>query len=81
MLVYVDDLLVTLFSTFVISHLIIELCTTFSIIELGGLRYFLNIEATSTSTGLLLTQHKYIIDLLNKTNMNLAKPVKTPMVS
>jgi hypothetical protein len=36
-------------------------------------------EATSTLDGLILSQQRYILDLLQKSNMSEAIPVKTPM--
>jgi hypothetical protein len=36
-------------------------------------------EATPTPVGLILSQQRYILDLLKKSNMTDAKPVKTPM--
>lgn len=36
-------------------------------------------EATYTPDGLILSQQRYILDLLQKSNMSEAKPVKTPM--
>jgi hypothetical protein len=48
---------------------------------LGSLHYFLGIEVIPVKDGLLLSQQKYIRDLLNKTNMADAKPVSSPMSS
>ena len=42
--------------------------------------YFLEIEVRHTSNGLVLTQHKYIQDLLSITNMLTSKGVLTPML-
>ncbi|KAF5455827.1 hypothetical protein F2P56_025362 [Juglans regia] len=80
-LVYVDDLLITDSSLQCISDLVFALKTDFLITDLGSLHFFLGIEATFNSNGLLLTQQKYINDLLHKTNMQLAKPVKSPMAT
>lgn len=80
-LVYVDDLLITRSSLQRITDLVVALRCEFPITDLGSLKFFLGIEATFTPHGLLLTQQKYITDLLKKTNMHLAKPVKTPMAS
>lgn len=79
MLVCVDDLLVIGSSISFISQLITDLCHDFPITDLEKLHYFLGIEAVFSPTGLLLSQQQYILDLLHKTNMSLAKPVKTPM--
>lgn len=48
--------------------------------DLGPLNYFLGIEVHHTSQGLLLTQQKYIKDLITLTNMVAAKGVPMPMV-
>lgn len=62
-----------------ITELISGLHNDFPITNLDSLHYFLGVEATFNSKGLVLTQHKYMTDLLHRTNMQLAKPVKTPM--
>ncbi|RVW82327.1 Retrovirus-related Pol polyprotein from transposon RE2 [Vitis vinifera] len=49
--------------------------------DLGDLHYFLGIKVLPTLTSLLLTQHKYIWDLLAKTNMACAKECVMPMSS
>lgn len=51
----------------------------FFIKDLGDLHYFLSIKVISTKSGLLQTQHKYIHDLLAKTNMTGVKACTTPM--
>ena len=43
--------------------------------------YFLGVEVSTTSNGLLLSQRKYITDLLARTNMTGAKPVTTPLAT
>lgn len=47
----------------------------------GLVHYFLGMEEVRTLSGLSLSQHKYIIDLLQRTTMHGAKPVPTPAVS
>ena len=47
--------------------------------DLGDLHYFLGIEVLPTSSGLLLTLHKYIRDLLERTNIAGAKECVIPM--
>lgn len=78
-LVYVDDMLITGSNTVLINNLISQIQTRFSIKDLGESRYFLGIEFTRNSTGLHLSQQKYIKDLLEKTKMSASKPVSTPM--
>ncbi|PKI44367.1 hypothetical protein CRG98_035241, partial [Punica granatum] len=78
-LVYVDDLLVTGNDSTAVQQLINALSSRFSIKDLGMLHYFLGVEAAPTSTGLFLSQHKYIRELLERTDMAGAKEVNTPM--
>lgn len=77
-LIYVDDILVTSNDPSSISRLISTLHSEFALKDLGSLHYFLGIEAVSTSGGLHLCQHRYILDLLSKTSMIHSKPVLTP---
>ncbi|CAF2200969.1 unnamed protein product, partial [Brassica napus] len=64
MLVYVDDIVLTGNNIQQMERFIKALSTRFSLKDLGSLSYFLGIEAHRTSHGLLLTQHRYIADLL-----------------
>ena len=80
-LIYVDDILVTRNHDPLITDLISSLHSQFSLKDLGALSYFLGIEVTCTSTGLLLCQHKYITDLLHRAEMIDCKPYHTPMVA
>ena len=45
------------------------------------LSYFCGVEVLATSTGLLLSQQKYVIDLLSKHNMLSSKPVSTSLAT
>uniref|UniRef100_A0A2N9HWF7 Reverse transcriptase Ty1/copia-type domain-containing protein n=1 Tax=Fagus sylvatica TaxID=28930 RepID=A0A2N9HWF7_FAGSY len=47
----------------------------------GNLNFFLGIEVLSNPHGIILSQHRYIIDLLHRTKMSEAKPITTPMAS
>lgn len=78
LLVYVDDILVTGTNPSLIGKLVADLNTMFALKDLGSLHYFLGIEAYRDSTGLYLSQSKYIGDLLQKVNMAGAKPYTTP---
>ncbi|KAM1964622.1 hypothetical protein ACFX15_045069 [Malus domestica] len=49
--------------------------------DLGPAHYFLDMEIVRTSDGLFLSQQKYVHDLLLRTKMAAAKPVRTPAVS
>ena len=80
-LVYVDDILVTGNSPSLIQQTLTALAQRFSVKEHEELHYFLGTEETKNSQGLHLSQHRYILDLLNRTKMVGAKPVTTPMAS
>jgi hypothetical protein len=45
---------------------------------LGDAHYFLGIEVAPTSMGLVLSQHKYALDILSRAGMSSCKPVDTP---
>ncbi|KAM1792474.1 hypothetical protein ACFX12_036326 [Malus domestica] len=78
LLIYVDDILVTGNNPAHISTLIHQLGRKFSMKDLGPLHYFLGMEITRTPTAMYLTQSKYILDLLKRTQMADAKPLSTP---
>ncbi|KAB1227925.1 Retrovirus-related Pol polyprotein from transposon TNT 1-94 [Morella rubra] len=80
-LVYVDDIVITGSDASAIDHLIASLQADFPLKDLGQLHYFLGVEVHHLSNGLLLTQQKYIADLLRRTNMSTAKLVHTPMAT
>jgi histone deacetylase 1/2 len=79
MLVYVDDIVLAGSSSSAIERLVATLSRSFPIKDLGRLEYFLGIEATYSSEGLILSQHKYALDLLHRANMEQCQPVTTPM--
>lgn len=81
-LVYVDDIVITGNSQPVIDNLVSTLHQIFSLKDLGALSLFFGIEVSYTAAGsLLLSQQKYISDLLHKTKMSEANSISTPMVS
>ena len=82
-LVYVDDILITGSSSPLIHDLINKLHNKFALKKLGKPEYFLGIEVKYQANGsLILTQTKYIRDLLVKVNMADSKGgVTTPMFS
>lgn len=81
MLIYVDDILVTGNDNTLIQTTLDMLATRFSVKDHEPLSYFLGIEAKRTAAGLYLTQRRYILDLLERTNMLSAKLVTTPMAT
>ncbi|XP_061354379.1 uncharacterized mitochondrial protein AtMg00810-like [Gastrolobium bilobum] len=81
-LVYVDDIIITRNNSDLIQLLIDQLHSKFALKQLGNLDYFLRIEVKHLSNGrILLSQSKYIRDLLYKAGMAEAKGISTPMPS
>jgi hypothetical protein len=79
-LIYVDDIIIVSSSYSATDKLLQQLRHEFAVKDLGWLNYFLGIVVHHTSSGLILTQHKYICDLLLRTNMDTSKGVSTPML-
>lgn len=75
---YIDDIIIIRSATQEIDTLVKQLHSEFSLKDI----YFLGVEVTHLSNvGLHLCQLKYVFDLLDRCNMENAKPVHTPMVS
>jgi len=49
-----------------LHHLVQLLSSEFKLRDLGGVHYFLGIEIQSTAMGLMLRQHKYILDMVSE---------------
>ncbi|PKA64299.1 Retrovirus-related Pol polyprotein from transposon TNT 1-94 [Apostasia shenzhenica] len=77
-LIYVDDILVTGNNPNEITTVIQSLSREFSVRDLGHAHYFLGIEVHPHSVGCLLSQSKYILGLLQRANMDGARPISTP---
>lgn len=80
-IVYVDDILVTCPNASLCQLFIQKLSAIFLVKDLGPLHYFLGLEVQKTSEGIFLHQPKYLLDLLEKTNMEGSKPCCTPLSS
>ena len=80
-LVYVDDILVTGPNSDACNLFIQKLSSIFPVKNLGPLHYFLGLEVQHSTQGLFLHQSKYLLDLLQKTKMDGAKPCTTPLSS
>ncbi|RVW60708.1 Retrovirus-related Pol polyprotein from transposon RE1 [Vitis vinifera] len=78
-IVYVNDIIITGDDEEGIGNLKKLLAREFVIKDLGQLRYFLGMEVGRTKEGIVVTQRKYVLDLLQETGMLGCKPVDTPM--
>ena len=79
LLVYVDDILLTKSNSAVLHRLITLLQSEFKLRDLGFVHFFLGIEVKSTTMGIILSQHKYAIDIIQRAGMTSCKPVDTPL--
>ena len=77
-LVYVDDIIVTGSDNKGIEEVIGKPSGAFSLKDLGNLSYFLGIQVIRNQHSILLSQAKYVQDLLAKTKMENCKGMKSP---
>ena len=66
LIVYVDDIILTGDDSEEILKLKKLLATEFEIKDLGTLKYFLGMEVARSKEGIVISQRKYILDLLNE---------------
>lgn len=78
-LVYVDDILLTGNNSTTVKNIISKLQSQFSLKTLGSVTYFLGFETTRGPNEIHLSQAKYTMDLLKRSNMLEANPCPTPM--
>jgi hypothetical protein len=78
-LVYVNDIILTGSTIDAVDALIRKLSTIFLVKDLGDLNFFLGVEVNRVPVGLLLSQQRYICDILKLTNMFLVKPISSPL--
>lgn len=80
MLIYVDDIIIISSSSKAIERLLGQLREDLAVKDIGHLAFFLGVEVKSTSSGMVLSQRKYIQDIFTRTNMLTSKGVSTPML-
>ena len=79
LVVYVDDIVITENDSKGILSLKSFLHSQFHTKDLGILKYFLGVEVMRSKQGILLSQRKYVLDLLSKTGKLGAKLCSPPM--
>ena len=77
LLVHVHDILIVTQVAWVIK----DLNEQFPLKTLGSLNYFINFEVIHDKLGIYLSYHKYVSNLLKKTNMFGTKSYPTPMTT
>lgn len=78
-LVYVDDLVLAGTDLSEIHYVKQYLDDQFKIKDLGQLRFFLGFEVSRSSSGLVINQRKYALELLSDAGFLASKPANTPM--
>ena len=81
LVVYMDDIFITVSDSKGILSLKSFLHGQFHTKDLGMLKYFLGVEVMRHKQGILLSQRKYLLDMLFETGKLGAKPYSTPMAS
>lgn len=56
-----------------------SLHTTFTIKDIGAVKYFRGLEIARSEAGMFLNQHKYTVDLLTNAGLMDCNPTKTPL--
>lgn len=80
-IVYVDDMLIASNSASLVQTFKSYLGKHFLFKDMGFPKYFLSLEIARSTTGLSITQRKYILDPLVDAGLTVCKPTSTPMDS
>ena len=67
LIIYVDDIVLTGNDPVEMENLKRQLAKEFETKDLGKLKYFLRIEVAHSIEGIVISQQKYILDLLKET--------------
>ncbi|RVW38517.1 Retrovirus-related Pol polyprotein from transposon RE1 [Vitis vinifera] len=81
LIVYVDDIILSGNDMEELQNLKKYLLEEFEVKDLGNLKYFLGMEVARSRKGIVVSQRKYILDLLKETGILGCKPIDTPMDS
>jgi len=78
-MVYVDDIVITGNDATKIVQLKEHLFSHFQTKDLGYLKYFLGIEVSQSGDGVVISQRKYVLDILEETGMQNYRLIDSPM--
>ncbi|RVW84313.1 Retrovirus-related Pol polyprotein from transposon RE1 [Vitis vinifera] len=81
LIVYVDDIILSGNDMGELQNLKKYLSEEFEVKDLGNLKYFLGMEVARSRKGIVVSQRKYILDLLRRPVCLDGKPIDTPMDS
>ncbi|GJY33744.1 ribonuclease H-like domain-containing protein [Tanacetum coccineum] len=79
LLLYMDDIVLTPLSTTLLQCIITLLHSEFAMTNLRSLNYFLGIFAQRSTSGLFLSQSKFVEEILERAHMQHCNPCRTPM--
>ena len=78
-IVYVDDIILTRDIEEEIGKFKSFLGHEFEIKDLGNFKYFLRMEIARSKMGIVVSPHKYVLNLLKETSMLGCKPADIPI--
>ena len=70
---YVDDIPVTVINIKLLAEFKREMENVFDMSDLGVMNYFLGMEIHQSSSGIFLSQRKYVVDVLNRFKLESCK--------
>jgi hypothetical protein len=79
-LAYVDDIIFCSTNESFVQWFSNSMQTEFEMSMIGELSYFLALQVNQSSTGIFISQEKYLKEMLKKFQMDDSSPVSTPMV-
>ena len=80
-LVYVDDLIFARNDEEMSHEFALNMSKKFEMSMIGELSYFLGLQISQTSTGMFISQAKYLKDMLKRYGMEDCAPMSTPMTT